>query len=244
MGAIATLGLGRESLAEGKAAEALELAESGPAACQNRRISSRTGRRTRAGGTLLKWPWAAWTRLARTCRKRLEIAESIRSSLAGADFRRSYFAGVRNRYDLLIDILIRQGRDAEAFAVSERSRARSLLELLAESRSGIQEGVDPHLLEREKQIRAALRVKIAAPEQDVQKLLLEYREVSNAIRAQNPRYAALTLPAADESAGGADRTPGQRNPAAGILVGRRTQLRLGGDSRFGQDLCPSAASPD
>jgi len=126
----------------------------------------------------------------------LEIAESIRSSLASSDFRQSYFVGVRNRYDLLIDILMRQRREAEAFAVSERARARSLLEMLGESRSDIHEGVNPELLEREKQIRAALRVKIAAPESKVQKLVLDYREVSNAIRAQNPRYASLTLPEA------------------------------------------------
>ncbi len=193
MEAIATLGLGREKLAEGKADEALQLAEGAL------ELARAGGYRPEQEGVLVLAARAemALGRLDQA-RQRMEaalvIAESIRGALAGSDFRRSYFAGVRNRYDLLIDILMRQHREAEAFAVSERARARSLLELLAESRSGIQEGVDPQLLEREKQLRAALRVKIAAPEQEVQKLLLDYREVSNTIRAQNPRFAALTFP--------------------------------------------------
>ena len=193
MEAIAATGLGREALLQGQPAEAVKLANGAL------ELAQAGGYRPEQEGVLVlaARAEAALGRLdeaERHMQEALEIAESIRGSLAGADFRRSYFAGVRNRYDLLIDILMRQHREAEAFAVSERARARSLLELLAESRSRIQEGVDPLLLEREHQLRAALRVKVAAPEPEVQKLLLDYREVTNSIRARNPRYAALTLP--------------------------------------------------
>lgn len=131
----------------------------------------------------------------------VQLAESVRGSVAGVDLRTSYFAGIRREYDLLIDILMRlhrahpgAGYDAQAFAVSERARARSLIDLLGESRGNIREGIDAALLEREQSLRAALHVKSTAPDKDVQELILQYREVENQIRARSPRYAALTLP--------------------------------------------------
>ena len=43
-----------------------------------------------------------------------------------------------------------EGYDRLALETSERSRARGLLDLLAEARVDIREGVDPSLLERER----------------------------------------------------------------------------------------------
>lgn len=131
----------------------------------------------------------------------IELAESARGSVAGSDLRSIYFSFVRPEYDLLIDILMRlhrrypaAGHDAEAFAVSERSRARGLLDLLGESRADIREGIDPELLARERSLRATLQVKANAPEQAVQTLIADYRELENQIRARSPRYASLTRP--------------------------------------------------
>jgi len=191
--AIARLGLARLALEGGNlpetfrmAEEALQLTETGGFRPEQEGVLVCLARAELASGHL--------DNARRRMEVALEIAESIRASIAGADFRRSYFAGVRNRYDLLIDILMRQQLPAEAFAVSERARSRSLLELLSETRSGIENGVDPQLLRREKQLRAALRVKISAPEAQVRGLVLDYREVTNEIRSQSPRYAALIAP--------------------------------------------------
>jgi CHAT domain-containing protein/Tfp pilus assembly protein PilF len=86
----------------------------------------------------------------------LQVAESVRAGVAGPDLRITYSSKVRSRYDLLIGVLMQlherepgRGLAAEALQTSERARARGLLELLAEARADLREGVDPKLLERE-----------------------------------------------------------------------------------------------
>ena len=78
----------------------------------------------------------------------LSIVESQRASVASQDLRTTYFATVRKNYDLYINILMQlhkqdpvAGFDRQAFAVSEKARARSFLELLSEART-----VDTQLL--------------------------------------------------------------------------------------------------
>jgi CHAT domain-containing protein/Tfp pilus assembly protein PilF len=108
----------------------------------------------------------------------LQVAESVRARVAGTDLRISYSSKVRSRYDLLIDVLMRlhegepdSGLAAEALQTSERARARGLLELLAEARTDLREGVDPKLLERE---FSPLSVAGIQELVDANTLLLEY----------------------------------------------------------------------
>src|SRR5215475_5515883 len=100
--------------------------------------------------------------------------------------------------------------DALALAVSERARARSLLELLAEASADIRQGVDGSLLERERSLRQRLAARAAAqanllnrkhtPEQagaaakEIDSITAEYEDLEAQIRASSPRYAALTQP--------------------------------------------------
>ncbi|HEY3582737.1 MAG TPA: CHAT domain-containing protein, partial [Pyrinomonadaceae bacterium] len=65
----------------------------------------------------------------------IKLGETVRTNVSSQDLRTSYFATVRDSYDLYIDVLLLQhkreptaGFDREAFAASERARARSLLE--------------------------------------------------------------------------------------------------------------------
>ena len=131
----------------------------------------------------------------------IEIAESIRSSVAGPDQRTSYIGQYRDTYGQLIDVMMRlhRGRPSDgfvqqAFEVSERARARTLIDLLGESRSNIREGVDPALVSREQALRAALAIRRGESDERVQSLLVEYRALQNEIRARSPRYAALVEP--------------------------------------------------
>jgi len=131
----------------------------------------------------------------------IEIAESIRSSVAGPDQRTSYIGQYRDTYGQLIDVMMRlhRGRPSDRFAqqafeVSERARARTLIDLLGESKSNIREGVDAALVSREQALRAALAIRRAESDERVQRLLIEYRELQNEIRARSPRYAALVEP--------------------------------------------------
>src|SRR6476661_438893 len=70
----------------------------------------------------------------------LKIIESLRTKVASPELRTSYFATVQDYYQFYIDLLMelhktqpKSGYDTKAFEASERSRARSLLELLQEA---------------------------------------------------------------------------------------------------------------
>jgi CHAT domain-containing protein/Flp pilus assembly protein TadD len=72
---------------------------------------------------------------ARDISSAIRIGETVRTNVSSQDLRTSYFATVRDSYDLYLDILLLQhkrdpaaGFDREAFAASEKARARSLLE--------------------------------------------------------------------------------------------------------------------
>jgi CHAT domain-containing protein/tetratricopeptide (TPR) repeat protein len=145
------------------------------------------------------------------------LIESLRANIAGQELRASYFASRQDFYRSYIDILMQMHKqnsdavfDAVAFAVSERARARSLLELLKESRADIRQGVDSSLLERERSLRQRINAKAAAqvsllnrkhtPAQadaaakEIASITDEYEELRAQIRARSPRYAALTQP--------------------------------------------------
>lgn len=86
------------------------------------------------------------------------------------------------------------GYKAEARRISERARARSLLDLLLEARADIRAGADSGLLERERKLELQLRLTPASSKREVEELLAQYREVKAQIRVSSPRYAALTQP--------------------------------------------------
>src|SRR5262249_19286302 len=152
-----------------------------------------------------------------TIEQAIGIVESLRAEIHVQGLRASYFASRREYYEFYIDILMEQhkqnsaaGFDAVAFEVSERARARSLLELLTESRIDIRQGVDSSVLERERSLQQLLNAKSAAqfallnrkhtPAQaeaaakEIAAITTEYEELRAQIRARNPRYADLTQP--------------------------------------------------
>lgn len=147
----------------------------------------------------------------------LEITESLRTEVAGQELRTSYFATVQDYYELYVDLLMRMnkqnpsaGYDGAALQTSERARARSLLELLAEAGADIRRGVEPALVERERSLHVQLNAKaqqrmrlISDPRarwqagtvaEEVERLTTELHLVEARIRQTSPRYAALTQP--------------------------------------------------
>jgi CHAT domain-containing protein len=97
-----------------------------------------------------------------------------------------------------------KGPDALAVEVSERQRARGLLDLLTEANTNLREGVDPKLIERErtlaKQLNDKARTQAGTPDQaaalkrEISQLETDYERAQAAIRKNNPHYAALTQP--------------------------------------------------
>jgi len=97
-----------------------------------------------------------------------------------------------------------------AFHVVERSRARSLLDLLSEAHADVHAGVDPDLLRQERSLQdhiAALsnwKIKmlvdkrpgtnLAPIREELDGLVTQYRELEGQIRTSSPAYAALTHP--------------------------------------------------
>ncbi len=96
------------------------------------------------------------------------------------------------------------GFDALAVEVSERQRARSLLDLLAESGTDLRQGIAPALIEREEKLakqlndkaqqltKAAKPEQIAALKREISQLENDYEQAQTAIRKASPQYAALT----------------------------------------------------
>lgn len=152
----------------------------------------------------------------------LRKTEQLRSKTASYDLRSSYFATQRRTYEAYIDLLMdldeRQpgsGWDARALAVSERARARSLVDSLLESGVDLRRGADPELLRRERELEARvdaierhyLRLdrglsaglpptheELARVTKERRALLRQLDQLGARIRAANPSYAALARP--------------------------------------------------
>ena len=145
------------------------------------------------------------------------LLEFVRVHAGSPEQRSSFFATMTEHYDFYIDLLMglhaadpSGGHDLEALRASEQARARSLLELLAESYADIRHGVAPELVARERdlgeRITSALDdlAKLAAGRRDdeaqaaakkeVADLTDAYRRAQAAIRERSPGGSALTPP--------------------------------------------------
>jgi CHAT domain-containing protein len=143
------------------------------------------------------------------------LAESLRGRVLSRDLRASYLASVHDYYELYIDVLMRASTGSEslieeAFRVSERARARSLLESLAESRIDIRKGVEEDLLARELRVREIYNAKALREmelleqrgdkaqldplEDEMALLAAEYDRIQSQIRSGSPNFATLTQP--------------------------------------------------
>lgn len=148
----------------------------------------------------------------------IEIVESLRTHVNSEELRTSFFASVQEQYEFYIDLLMQlhqkqpdAGYDARALHAGERTRARALLEVLAESGTDIHQGVTPpELRDRERslqqQIAALAQQQVAllggthtqeqavAMETELQTLFGQLELVQAQLRIHSPNYAALTQP--------------------------------------------------
>jgi CHAT domain-containing protein len=143
----------------------------------------------------------------------IQTIESLRTNVSSPEFRASYFSGVRRHFELGIDTLMRLDHErprgdfgARALAMSEKSRARLLLDLLSESRAGLRQGANAELVSRERELRGLLRAQakyelelstkkssreLAEVTQEIAALRSEYQEVQAKLREQWPQLTAL-----------------------------------------------------
>jgi CHAT domain-containing protein len=147
----------------------------------------------------------------------LSTVESLRAHVTSQSLRLSFFALAQDYYEFYIDLLMQMHRlkpdggfAAAALEVSERARARSLLDLLNETGVDVRQGVPADLLEREQTLHLRLNSaagyqrqllsetytasQAAAAASEVEDLSAALGEVEARIRHASPRYAALTRP--------------------------------------------------
>ena len=147
----------------------------------------------------------------------IAIIESLRTSVINPDIRLSFFTTSQDNYEIYIDLLMRshklhpnEGYDSKALEMSERARARSLLEILSEAKADIRQGVDPVMLQREREIQRRLNARAQTQMQllstshselqaksiaeEIQTLINDLQQVETEIRQRSPRYGALMQP--------------------------------------------------
>ena len=149
----------------------------------------------------------------------IELIENMRAKFSSHDLKMTIFAARQDYFEFYIDLLMRMRQqnygaelDQIAWQATERSRARSLLEMLNEARAHIKQGVPPGLLAQERQLRVRLAGKtnrhleilnaqgktrpedVAASEGEIRQIQTELEQVLAQIRAASPRYAELTRP--------------------------------------------------
>jgi CHAT domain-containing protein/tetratricopeptide (TPR) repeat protein len=149
--------------------------------------------------------------------KAIALTESFRAKILRQELRASFLAKWQDEYEQYTDLLMQMhqrsqnsGHAAAAFGISERARARSLLETLAEAHAGVRQGVDAGLLAEERQLADRISLKerqraksVGNPQvarqtealaKELDALLDQYHALQSRIRAASPRYAALTEP--------------------------------------------------
>jgi CHAT domain-containing protein/Flp pilus assembly protein TadD len=152
-------------------------------------------------------------------RASVDLLESLRTKVFDQRLRTSFLATKQTFYEVYIDTLMPRGTVAAAAAedvaaalqVSERARARSLLDILTESGADVRAGGDPALAEREQRLHDRLnsldsyrfkllsaekpdRRKLGETERQLEEALDGYRKAQADLQASSPGYAALTQP--------------------------------------------------
>jgi CHAT domain-containing protein len=147
----------------------------------------------------------------------IALIEEVRAKKDSPEERQTFFASKQIYYQFYIDLLMElhqqdptKGYDAQALNINERSRARSLLELLVEANTDIRKGVDPDLVLQERRLQQQLNAldqrevilyqgewtqeQVVNLKQERQYFLNQYRALQAKIREVSPSYAALTQP--------------------------------------------------
>ncbi|MEO7505916.1 MAG: CHAT domain-containing tetratricopeptide repeat protein, partial [Pyrinomonadaceae bacterium] len=150
----------------------------------------------------------------------IRVTENVRRGAQVTDLTSSFSATVYDRYELLVECLMRQqaahpdrGFAAQAFEASELGRGRSLAELLRATDTNLSSRVEPELAQHERSLRQMLRVKaeqqaellgqssidkaaLDALKNEQAQLENEYGQVTDQIRQRYPAFGEIVRPVA------------------------------------------------
>ncbi len=145
----------------------------------------------------------------------IQISESLRDRIMDDEMRSTYFAATKRFYDFCIDLLMQMHKaqperrlDLVALEASERSRSRTLLDMLNRAGVDVRRGVDAKYLDAERAVReriAAVHMKqlrtseTATPpgraeelRRELAALAREQQVLETEIRGRSPHYASIT----------------------------------------------------
>ncbi|MEQ8169049.1 MAG: CHAT domain-containing tetratricopeptide repeat protein [Candidatus Eremiobacterota bacterium] len=140
----------------------------------------------------------------------IKIIENMRQEFKIEELKRDFMQDKIKVYEHMIDILIKLKKEEEAFNCNERCRSRAFLDILANQKVDIRHGVNPALVQKEEELTnriqflsSDIRQEKGKPvisqrsafieERDstLKKLKIEYRQVMEEIKMENPEYMSL-----------------------------------------------------
>jgi CHAT domain-containing protein len=155
-----------------------------------------------------------WQRALDHYRRAIESLEGVRLEALTEDRKLGYWQSRADAFDQAVSLLYKShqqsplaGFDARAFDYSERSRARAFLDLLAEAKIDLRQGLSPDARREERDIyqeririnRALLaenlsRTRQAQLERELAATEERLREFQQRVRLENPVYAQIKHP--------------------------------------------------
>jgi CHAT domain-containing protein/Flp pilus assembly protein TadD len=134
-----------------------------------------------------------------------QTLESVAADIKVEEMLAGYLGSNRHiYYDVLVDMLVQQGRVKEAFEQAERSRARAFLQIIGNHRLNAERSGDPVLVREAEMLRTQIgawekQANQTAPSDapriasDLKFARQRYTSLQTRIKASNPEYSALTI---------------------------------------------------
>jgi CHAT domain-containing protein/Tfp pilus assembly protein PilF len=127
----------------------------------------------------------------------IEVVEQMRAGLKVESFRSGFLDNKFDLYEDMVHLLLDLDRAPEAFAYSERSRARGFLDLLANRQLDVGGAGDQSLLDRVRahkqavvqlgeRVRRAEGEELVAAEQELSRIKAELKQSLEQLRSRNP----------------------------------------------------------
>ncbi|MEQ8225006.1 MAG: CHAT domain-containing protein, partial [Candidatus Eremiobacterota bacterium] len=138
------------------------------------------------------------------------IIENMRHEFKLEELKRDFMQDKIEVYEHMIDLLIKMKRGKDAFYYNEKARARAFLDILANHKVDIRHGVNPELTVKEDELKTQIQYLSGIIRKEksrsgntgrnaltdetgkkLKNLKLEYQQVIEDIKLQNPEYMSL-----------------------------------------------------
>jgi len=140
----------------------------------------------------------------------INIIENMRNEFKVEELKRDFMQDKIKVYEHMIDILIKMKKEDKAFDCNERCRSRAFLDILANQKVDIRHGISSELAKKEaeltgriqflssdirqekaKPVSSQISAFIEERDSTLKKLKIEYRQLLEEIKMENPEYMTL-----------------------------------------------------